>query len=107
VTIPVFDNVFSSDQFVALETLEAFSYGRETIRGCKVCVLSQHKRFFYVVFSKYRRGSVNFAIKGESSDQETWRGPLVVMRLDNLTAKRIVSISNKSHKELAITAVSR
>lgn len=106
-TIPVFSNVFSSDQFVALETLEAFSCGRETIRGCKVCVLSQQKRFFYVVFSKYRRGTINFAVKGQSLDQETWRGPLVVMRLDNQTAKRIVSISNKSHKELAITAMTK
>jgi len=106
-TIPVFDNIFSSDQFVALETLAAFSRGREAIRGCKVCVIKQQKRFFYVIFSKYRRGLVNFAIKGESTDQETWRGPLVVMRLDTQTASRVVSISSKFHRELAITAAAR
>lgn len=106
-TIPVFDNVFSSDQFVALETLGAFSRGREAIRSCKVCVISQQKRFFYVVFSKYQKGWVNFAVKGQSFDEESWRGPLVAMRLDGLTAKRIVSISSKYHRELAIEAVAK
>jgi hypothetical protein len=104
VTIPVLDSLFSSDQFVSLESLDPFSRGREAIRGCKVCVVDQQQRDFYIVFTKYRMRIVNFAINGESNGQESWRGPMLVMRLDKLTATRIVSVSNKAHRDSAIKA---
>lgn len=107
VTVPVVDSLFSSDQFVVLESLDPFSRGPGAIRGCKVCIADQQRQNFYLVFTKYRKKAINFAIKGESDGQETWGGPLLVMRLDKLTATRIVSISNKAHKDSAIKAAAR
>ena len=91
----------------ALECIEPFIQGRELIRGCKVGVTRNHHRYFYMVYTKYQKKTVNCSIREESGNRESWCGPLVVMRLDANSATRLVSITSKSHKDTAIQAVAK
>jgi len=90
-----------------LEYLDPFFEGRELIRGCKVGVTKNHRRYFYMIYTKYRRNTVNCSIREESGNRESWNGPLVAMRLDATSATRLVSITSKSHKDIAIQAVAK
>lgn len=94
-------------EYVTLECIDPFLHGRELIRGCKVGVTRNHRRYFYMVYTKYRKNTVNCSIREESGNQESWKGPLVVMRLDATSATRLVSITSKTHKEAAIQAVAK
>ena len=60
-----------------------------------------------MVYTKYRKNTVNCSIREESGNQESWKGPLVVVRLDATSAKRFVSITSKSHRDIAIQAVAK
>lgn len=105
--IPVLSSVHSIAEYVTLESLEPFVRGRQRIRGCKVGVTKNNRRHFYVGYTKHRKTQVNSAIMEESGNRESWNGPLVVMRLDAISATRLVSITSKSHREIAIQAVAK
>lgn len=60
-----------------------------------------------MIYTKYRKTEINYAIIEESGNQGSWKGPLVVMRLDAVSATRLVSITSKTHKDLAIQAVAK
>ena len=105
--IPVASSPLTVTEYAVLERLEPFRQGRELVRGCKVGITRNNRRHFYMVYTKYRRGQINYAILEEYGGVESWRGPLVVMRLDALSATRLVSISTKAHKEAAIMAVAK
>ena len=97
----------SGDQFALLELLGPFRGGRELVRGCRVCVTQHQRRHYYMVYTKYRRSQENVSVREESRGQESWNGPVVVMRLDTRSATRLVSMTNKVHRELAIRAIAR
>ena len=105
--IPVVSSLHDTAEHATLECLGPFFRGRERIRGCKVGITKNHRRYFYMVYTKYRRTEINYAIMEESGNQGSWKGPLVVMRLDATSATRLVSITSKTHKDLAIQAVAR
>ena len=105
--IPVTKSLHGVAERVTLECLESFVQGRQRIRGCKVGVTRNNRRYFYMVYTKHRKTQVNSAIVEESRNCESWGGPLVVMRLDAMTATRLVSITSKSHREIAMQAVAK
>ena len=105
--IPVVSSLHNAAEHAELESLEPFASGRERIRGCKVGIRRNQRRHFYMIYTKYRRTDTNYAIIEESGNQESWNGPLVVMRLDTASATRLVSITSKTHKDMAIQAVAR
>ena len=107
VDIPMLRSILGVAEHVTLESLESFFQGRQRIRGCKVGVTKNNRRHFYMVYTKHRKTQVNSAIMEESGNRESWDGPLVVMRLDSVTATRLVSITSKSHREIAILAVAK
>ena len=106
-TIPVVSDLQSAKESVTLECIGPFLQGRELIRGCKVGVTRNHHRYFYMVYTKYQKNTLNCSIREESGNRESWGGPLVVMRLDTNSATRLVSITSKSHKDIAIQAVAK
>lgn len=105
--IPVASSLQTVTEYAMLEYLEPFFRGRELIRGCKVGVTRNNRRYFYMIYTKYQRNIVNCSIREESGNRESWSGPLVVMRLDATSATRLVSITSKSHKDIAIQAVAK
>ena len=105
--IPVVSSLQTMKECAMLECIEPFLQGRELIRGCKVGVTRNHRRYFYMVYTKYQRNTSNCSIREESGNRESWNGPLVVMRLDANSATRLVSITSKSHKDIAIQAVAK
>jgi hypothetical protein len=107
VDIPMMRNLLGVAEYVTLESIDSFFQGRQRIRGCKVGVTRNNRRYFYMVYTKHRKTQVNSAIMEESGNREFWHGPLVVMRLDAVTATRLVSITSKSHREIAILAVAK
>ena len=107
IDIPMLRSLLGVAEHVNLESLESFFQGRQRIRGCKVGVTRNNRRHFYMVYTKHRKTQVNSAIMEESRNREYWDGPLVVMRLDAVTATRLVSITSKSHREIAILAVAK
>jgi hypothetical protein len=90
-----------------LECVGPFLRGRERIRGCKVGITRNRRRYFYMVYTKYRKTEVNYAIMDESGNQGSWKGPLVVMRLDAMSATRLVSITSKVHEDMAMQVVAK
>ena len=70
-------------------------------------VTRDHRRHFYMVYTKYQKNTINYSIREESGNRESWGGPLVVMRLDTNSATRLVSITSKSHKDMAIEAIAK
>ena len=94
-------------EYATLECVEPFFQGKELVRGCKVGVTENRRRYFYMIYTKYRKNAVNYSILEESGDQESWGGPLIVMRLDVASATRLVSITSKSHRDIAIQAVAK
>lgn len=60
-----------------------------------------------MIYTKYRRSQVNFSIREESGNLESWCGPLVVMRLDTFSGTRLVSITTKDDRETAIKAAAK
>lgn len=105
--IPVVSSLHNTAEHATLECLEPFFRGRERVRGCKIGITRNHRRYFYMIYTKYRKTEINYAVMEESGNQGSWKGPLVVMRLDTTSATRLVSITSKAHKDLAIQAVAR
>lgn len=107
VNIPITNGRYGGDQFATLELLGPFHGGRELVRGCRVCVTRHQRRHYYMVYTKYRRSQENVSVREESGGQENWKGPVVVMRLDTPSATRLVSVTSRVHRELAISAIAR
>ena len=107
VNIPVTNSSCGSGQFASLELLSPFRSGRELVRGCRVRVTRHHQRHYYMVYTKYRRDRENISVREESGGQGSWKGPVVVMRLDTRSATRLVSVTSRVHRELAIAAIAR
>lgn len=105
--MPVLSSLYGLAECATLECLDSFVRGRERTRGCKVGVTKNNRRYFYMVYTKRRRSQVNSAITEESRGNESWNGPLVVMRLDTASATRLVSITSRSHREIAIQAAAK
>ena len=105
--IPVASSLHDAAEHATLECLGPFLQGRERIRGCKVGITENHRRYFYMIYTKYRKSEVNYAIMEESKNRGSWKGPLVVMRLDTTSATRLVSITSRTHKDLAMRAIAR
>jgi len=107
ISVSVTNSLSSSDQFAMLELLDPFVGGRELVRGCRVRVVWHQQRHYFMVYTKYRRSQENISVRDESGGQESWKGPVVVMRMDTRSATRLVSITSRIHRELAIRAVAR
>jgi len=107
VDIPVTNSCSSDDQFAMLELLDPFLSGRELVHGCRVRVAWDQRHHYYMVYTKYRRSQENISVRDESNGQESWKGPVVVMRLDTRSATRLVSMTSGIHRELAIRAMAR
>jgi len=107
VGIPITNSRRSSDQRAVLELLDTFCSGREIVRGCRVSVTRHQQRHYYMVYTKYRRNQENISVREESRGLESWKGPVVVMRLDTRSATRLVSVTSRVHRELAIKAIAR
>ena len=105
--VPVLSSLRGTAECVRLECLGQFLRGSGRIRGCKVGVTRNSRRYFYMVYTKHWKTQVNSSIMEESGNRESWNGPLVVMRLDAVSATRLVSITSKSHREVAIQAVAK
>lgn len=105
--IPVVSSLHGAAEYATLECLGPFLRGRERIRGCKVGITENRRRHFYMIYTKYRKTEINYAIMEESKNQGSWKGPLVVMRLDTTSATRLVSITSRTHKDLAIRAIAK
>lgn len=69
-------------------------------------ILNQ-RRHYFMVYTKYRRSQENISVRDESGGMESWKGPVVVMRLDTRSATRLVSVTSRVHHELAIKAIAR
>lgn len=90
-----------------MECLDSFAQGRERIRGCKVGVTKNNRRYFCMVYTKYCKTQTNSSITEESGNRESWNGPLVVVRLDAVSATRLVSITSRFHREISVQAVAK
>ena len=60
--IPVVSSLQTVKEYATLECIGSFLQGRELIRGCKIGVTRNHRRYFYMVYTKYQKNTVNCSI---------------------------------------------